>query len=310
MLPQEQPSITTPVVFILFNRPQKTAETFAQIAKMKPASLYLVADGPRPNHPTDKLNCAAARAVVEQIDWECTVQRNYAEQNMGCKRRVASGLDWVFAQVEEAIILEDDILMDSSFFAFAQEMLETYRHDTRIRHIAGYNSVSSLPPSLYSYFFSRWAPIWGWATWRRAWQSYDVAMSLWSPQVRNMLYKQGVVPPAKVREFEMTYQGKIDTWDYQWQFSQLMQSGLSIIPEKNLIRNIGFGADATHTFDRKSSHAHATTQALSFPLIHPPYIMANPAYDQALYARSHVSLPARIRGKMGGLLQKMTKRAL
>ncbi len=308
-MPQEQPSLTTPIVFILFNRPQKTAETFAQIAKVKPTSLYLVADGPRPNHATDEVNCAAARAVVEQIDWECTVQRNYAEQNMGCKRRVASGLDWVFAQVEEAIILEDDILMDSSFFAFAQEMLATYRHDTRIRHIAGYKSISTLPPSPYSYFFSRWTPIWGWATWRRAWQSYDVAMSLWSPQVRNMLHMQGIVPPAKVREFEMTHQGKIDTWDYQWQFSQLIESGLSIIPEKNLIRNIGFGADATHTFDPNSSHAHVTTQALSFPLIHPPYIMANPAYDQALYARSHVSPPARIRGKVGGLVHKMTKRA-
>ncbi len=160
MLRAEENLLATPVALIIFNRPQNTAQVFAEIAKAKPKTLFIIADGPRPNHPTDEANCARTRAVVEQIDWECTVHRNYSEQNLGCKRRVSSGLDWVFEQVEEAIILEDDILVDPSFFPFMEEMLERYRHDDRVMQIVGENAVGVQADIPYSYFFSHVASFW------------------------------------------------------------------------------------------------------------------------------------------------------
>jgi hypothetical protein len=287
--------LVTPVALTIFNRPQNTAQVFAEIAKAKPKTLFIIADGPRPNHPADEANCARTRAVVEQIDWECTVHRNYSEQNLGCKRRVSSGLDWVFEQVEEAIILEDDILVDPSFFPFMEEMLAHYRHDDRVMQIAGYNAVGVQADIPYSYFFTQWSHIWGWATWRRAWQTFDVDMSLWSPAMRQLLIQQGVLHPHVVHGLEATFQGKIDSWGYGWLFHQLINSGLSVVPQQSLIRNIGFGPDATHTVDTRLQEKELLMGAMSFPLTHPPYVMANPTYDAARYALHNPSIGGRIK---------------
>jgi hypothetical protein len=271
----------TPIAFILFNRPEKTRQSFEQIAKAKPAQLFLIADGPRPNHPTDAENCAAARAVVENIDWDCTVYRNYSDTNLGCKRRVSSGIDWVFEQVEEAIIIEDDVVVGPDFFQFVEAMLACYRHDTRIMHIAGFNELLPDPTYPYSYFFSRKLSVWGWATWRRAWQYYDVTMSLW-PSMRERLANQLMLSPRLVKNLDATFSGEIDTWDYQWFYTMALNSGFAVIPATNLIQNIGFGPDATHTWKTSDPRATVRPGQLALPLRSPPYVMVESQYETSL----------------------------
>src|SRR5712691_1210425 len=179
-------ALRTPVVLIVFNRPEITAQSFAAIRAARPTQLFIIADGPRPNVSGDEEKCAATRAVVEKVDWPCQILRKFAESNLGLRRNVSEGLDWVFRQTEEAIILEDDCLPDPTFFPFCDAMLERYRDDGRIGMISGTNPSAHLaPPDGESYFFSRYYYIWGWATWRRAWQLYDREMTAWPAMRRS-----------------------------------------------------------------------------------------------------------------------------
>ena len=166
--------LSTPVAFIIFNRPDTTARVFAEIAKARPPKLLVVGDGPRANRDGEADRVAEARAIIKNVDWPCEVLTNFSTPNLGCKKRVSSGIDWIFEQVEEAIILEDDCLPDPSFFQFCEEMLARYRHDDRIAMISGDNFLFGQVPVPESYYFSRYCHIWGWASWRRAWKDYDV----------------------------------------------------------------------------------------------------------------------------------------
>ena len=244
-------SLDTPVVLIIFNRPDTTEKVFDTISQAQPKKLLVVADGPRIDRPNEAEKCAAARAIIDRVDWKCEVLTNYSETNLGCKYRVSTGLDWVFSQVEEAIIIEDDCLPSPSFFYFCQTLLERYRDDERIMHISGNNFQFGQSRTEHSYYFSKYNHIWGWASWRRAWKHYDVEMKTWEEckeakmlnSVCNDIYEQAYWSDI----FDRVHQGFIDTWDYQWTYACWAQSGLSILPNVNLITNIGFGADATHT---------------------------------------------------------------
>jgi hypothetical protein len=176
--------LRTPVAFIIFNCPETTDRVFEQIAKAKPSKLLVIADGPRENSPGEAERCAAVRSIIDNVDWDCEVLTNYSDVNLGCKRRIASGLDWVFDTVEEAIILEDDCLPDPTFFRFCDELLEKYRDDERITMISGDNFQFDRKKTDSSYYFSRDPHIWRWASWRHVWKNYDVDMQLW-PEIRD-----------------------------------------------------------------------------------------------------------------------------
>jgi hypothetical protein len=245
-------AIESPVAFIVFNRPDLTERVFQSIRQAQPRRLLVIADGPRVDRPGEAEKCAAVRAVIGQIDWECEVLTNYSETNLGCKQRVSSGLDWVFSQVEEAIILEDDCLPAPSFFPFCQELLEKYREDDRVSMICGTNYQQGNSRTGDSYYFSKYVHVWGWAGWRRAWKDYDVEIQTWPDcKAQNLLrstfcneYEQKLWIDA----FDRVHSGGLDTWDYQWVYACLSQHRLSIVPDRNLISNIGFGTDATHTY--------------------------------------------------------------
>jgi hypothetical protein len=244
-------NLSTPVAFIIFNRPDTTERVFEAIRQAKPKKLLVVADGARKDRQNEAEKCAAARAVIDRVDWECEVLTNYSDINLGCKRRVSSGIDWVFSQVEEAIILEDDCLPAPSFFQFCQSLLEYYRYDDRISTIGGTNYQQGQSRTAYSYYFSKYQHIWGWATWRRAWRDYDVDMKTWPECKQNSLLESAFYDAYEAKcwtnAFDSVYAGEIDTWDYQWLYTCFAQSRLSIEPDRNLISNIGFGVDATHT---------------------------------------------------------------
>jgi hypothetical protein len=289
--------VRTAIAFLIFNRPECTARVFERIRQARPSKLLVVADGPRSTDSGDFANCRAARAVVDQgVDWECEVIRNYAEINLGCRRRISSGLDWVFQQVEEAIILEDDCLPHLSFFRFCEELLEYYRSDTRIMMISGHNE-HSLPATERkgekSYAFSSNVHIWAWATWRRAWKFYDVEMRAW-PAARDGKWLRDVLTPEQNPSFwqhmlEEVYQGRIDTWDWQWTFACWMQRCLSILPNRNLVTNIGFSENATHT-TKMTAHGKRPVFEMSFPLRHQPYMIGD-----ALLNYRALGLPSRSR---------------
>lgn len=279
----EPDQLRTPVAFIIFNRPDTTARVFAEIAEARPRKLLVIADGPRPHKSGEAERCAATRAIIDRVDWDCEVLRNFSDTNLGCRNRVASGIDWVFEEVPEAIILEDDCLPDPTFFRFCEEMLDRYRDDERIAMISGDNFLFGGLDVGASYYFSRYCHIWGWASWRRAWKFYDRSVLNW-PQFRDDGWLDELVPDAAERRywvsaFDGVYTGRIDTWDYQWALSAWIQGMLSIMPARNLISNIGFGEGATHT-TRGSIYADMPRHPLSFPLVHPAIIMRHPEADR------------------------------
>lgn len=288
--------LTTPLAFFIFNRPDLTAQVFAEIRKARPSRLLIVADGPRPDHPEDVQNCADARGIVEKVDWPCHVQKNYSRENMGCECRVASGLDWTFEEAEAAIILEDDCLPDQSFFRFCQEMLERYRDDPRIMVVGSCNFQYRKWRTPYSYYFSGFHHPWGWASWRRAWKYFDFDMTQW-PQARDagwLVHKFSCRSLLKdiwrddgrtVRfwrnTFQQTYDNRKNTWDYRWLFACLLNQGLTVMPDRNLVTNIGFDERGTHTRGR-GCKLKLCEEPLPFPLNHPPKVACDIEADRRM----------------------------
>jgi hypothetical protein len=267
----------TPVALIIFNRPDKTQRVFSEISKSKPPKLFIIADGPRDGNKDDIKKCEAARKIVERVDWDCKVYKNYSNINMGCGKRPPTGISWVFQNVDEAIILEDDCIPNSSFFKFCEALLEKYREDERIMTICGRNETYGLAKTSYSYSFRRMFSVWGWASWRRAWKHYDIEIKLWQ-ELRDTSWLMDILGDIRGVEFWQTIFDKYycnknnDTWDYQWAFAIWAQNGFAIMPEVNLVNNIGFGDGATHTRAVNNPAANIDSGEISFPLRHPPYI--------------------------------------
>lgn len=293
--------LKTPVAFFIFNRPDTTARVFEAIRRAAPARLLIVADGPRPERVGEAERCAAAREVVSRVDWPCEVSTDFSDENLGCRRRVTSGLDWVFRSVEEAIILEDDCLPEQSFFRFCQELLERYRSEERIMMISGDNFLSGEGTRRDSYYFSRYPHIWGWATWRRSWERYDPDMKLW-PQVRGEGWLEKLFPQKRRARFwreafDAVHSGGLDTWDHQFAFSCMVHDALCVMPSVNLVSNLGFRADATHTRG-KSRFSALPTQAMCFPLRHPSHLGRDESADREIEKEQHNPLDGRQRLKL------------
>lgn len=279
---------TTPIALIVFNRLETATQVFNEIRKIRPKKLFVIADGPRNLQEAEQ--CKLVRNLIDEgVNWECEVYKNYSDINLGCKKRTASGLDWFFQQVEEGIIFDDDCLPDQSFFGYCQELLEKYRNDKRVMHISGsnfqiYNKSFKVTES---YYFSKIPQVWGLATWRRAWQHYDLEMKSW-PEVRknNLLLKTIFDDERSISNWDAClqecYEGKNDHWDYQWMYTCWVQNGLSISPQVNLVTNIGFGVAATHT--KKVNHKYILpSKALVLPLTHPKLLIPNKDADSHIF---------------------------
>ena len=282
-------SLNTPVAFIIFNRPDETERVFLEIAKAKPPKLLVIGDGPRLNRIGEVDKVLKARNIIKKVDWPCEVLVNYSDINLGCKGRVSSGLDWVFECVNEAIILEDDCLPHPSFFRFCEEMLTRYRGEERIGMITGDNFHFGRFTGDKSYYFSSFNNIWGWATWRNRWQhDYDVDLKNWpsvlkNDEIENWFGFKGAAS-YYTNIFERVYGNHIDTWDYQWLFGSRLNGRVSVVPSVNLVSNIGFGSDATHTTG-VSVLANMATEEILFPLKHPDEILNNIKLDEIFFKK-------------------------
>lgn len=277
--------LNTPVAFFIFNRPDTTQRVFEAIRKAQPLILFIIADGPRKNAPEDDKNCSEVRSIVDQIDWKCKVFKNYSEENLGCGVRIWSGLDWVFSKVERAIILEDDCLPHSTFFQFCEELLDQHENDDRIMSIIGTNLQFGNKRTSHSYYYSKFPSPWGWATWRTAWKRFDFHMKNWPEFTKkydlNDIFYYRRTTIRRRTQFQCAYDGIVDTWDFQWLFAHLVNSSVCICPNVNLISNIGWGSDATHT-KNDDIRARLDMQPIIFPLNHPDFVEINSEADRFL----------------------------
>lgn len=268
----------TPILFIIFNRPDTTQEVFNVIRAIKPKKLYVTADGARKDNQNDIINCPKTREIIN-VDWDCEVKTLFREENLGCRNAVSDAITWFFNHEEKGIILEDDCLPDLSFFPFCEEMLEKYKDNEQIMLISGDNFQNGKKRGDASYYFSRYNHIWGWASWRRVWQHYDVDMKTF-PENKDNKFLNSVFSNKKTRNywltrFEKAYNGEINTWDYQWTYTIFSRNGISILPNVNLISNIGFGNQSTHTAKINKKMANLPLCSITFPLIHPSEIKIN-----------------------------------
>ncbi len=260
----------TPILFLIFNRPELTKKVFEQIKTIKPKFLFIAADGPRDSIKGENEKCDQTRSIVNEINWDCNLQTLFREKNLGCKNAVAGGITWFFENVESGIILEDDCFPDITFFRFCSELLEKYKDDKSIVHIGGTNPVDeSLQTN--TYYFSKYNRIWGWATWRRAWKYFDPDIEFWGELKKKNFHKKNFPFIESIiwrKNWDNVYNHKLDTWDYQWYLCRLI-NGKAIAPNTNLVTNIGFNKDATHTKDSKSILSNLPLGKMNFPLVHP-----------------------------------------
>ena len=288
----------TPILFLIFNRPDTTKKVFQRIRDIQPRQLFISADGPREHKTGEDRLCAETRKIVEQVDWKCEIQTNFSKKNLGCRIGVSSGIDWFFRHVTEGIILEDDCLPDISFFHFCETLLEYYKNDNRVMHIGGINLQDGMVRGNSSYYFSRISHIWGWATWKRAWQKYDVHMSTY-PQfleqnILRLLFPNLYTQKYWKRNLNLVFRKMKDTWDLQWQYTLLINNGLAVLPNINLISNIGFDGDATHTIDSFNAIANRPTGMIDH-IQHPLFIVPDSDADEYVL-KKYLNPPKLIKG--------------
>ena len=245
-------SFDTPVLLLVFNRPETTIQVFEAIRAMRPRQLFVSADGPRENPASDRENCAAVRSIVQKIDWECDVQYRFLEKNHGSRYAVAGAIDWFFSHVEQGIVLEDDCLPSPDFFIFCSAVLEHYRNDERIMHVNGTVFAAPQYPE-HDVWFSRYPLVWGWASWRRAWQKYQKDLSAYPFEVLDSVFKER---RARARWRELFEKVRSDApgfdnaWDFQWSATLFANSALAISPRINLVENLGI-KNGTHDISGK-----------------------------------------------------------
>lgn len=302
-------SFDTPILLLIFNRPDTTQVVFRAIREMRPAALFVAADGPRRDHPEDVEQCNLARNITRDIDWPCEVHQLFHTTNLGCGRGPATAISWFFEHVTEGIILEDDIHPAPDFFLFCRALLERYRNDTRVMEIGGVNLIAqACEADPYAYYFSDHSHTWGWATWRRAWKHFDFTIRNYGATDVQYFLRTAFGSAYAYAYFrnllEATYyhNSRITWWDYQWEFARRINSGLSVVPVKNLIINIGLGKHATHTLDAGGTGAGLKWGRLSFPLKHPPLIAADRARDHHYFKTIFSTPGSRLRFNLARLV--------
>lgn len=293
----------TPILFLIFKRPDTTKKVFEAIRKVRPARLFVAADGPRPHVDGEAERCEETRRVATQVDWPCEVQTLFRDENLGCGRAVSGAITWFFEHVPEGIILEDDTLPSSDFFPFCAELLERYRNDNRIMEI----SAVSLPSPRVSrnensYYFSNWENIWGWATWKRAWDHYDYSMKKYEAVIRDRFFHDQYASIFEQYYLRHAYNKayyeneKLTSWSYQWSFARKINSGLVIIPTKNMVVNLGLANEATNTHSTRLGFLKF--EKLDFPLRHPDIVMHDRVTDDEVFRKHFTSPYTRMRHRL------------
>ena len=299
-----------PILLIVFNRPVTTRRVFEAVRNARPSKLFVAADGPRKYKEGEAERCKLVREIATAVDWDCEVQTLFRETNLGCGIGPSSAITWFFEHEEEGIILEDDCLPSPEFFTFCSELLDRYRHDERIMNIGGCNFLPAgyHNDSVVSYYFSKHGNTWGWATWGRAWRLYDYNMrsykSARQQEVLEHSYNSLAEKEYFLRIFERTYidNRSITWWDYQWEFLLRTNSALTVVPNKNLVVNIGIGEDATHTTNPNGLAAKMRHEQLHLPIKHPEHIVPDYNKDVIFFKTMKTTFRSRIKSRIRSLV--------
>ena len=288
-----------PVLLVIFNRPEKTRKVVEALRQVKPARLFVAADGPRSGHTKDFEKCCLTRQVISEIDWPCECQTKFLDNNAGCDPHVVSAIEWFFEYVENGIIFEDDCVPHPHFFSFCDELFKRYADDERIMQISGFSPYSKRKHG-YDYHFSRaFRCGGGWGTWRRAWNYFTTSMRSYNDceamEILKAYFPNQATFKIGYKKFCQFREGLLNNWDFQWNMACYAQNGLCLVPEKNLITNIGFDEDATHTQKIEPMFANLEGHSIKFPMRHPKYVYADSRPEQALQKELHCSLPLKSR---------------
>ena len=280
-----------PILFIIFRRKDTALKSFERIKQVKPNKLYIACDGARENVEGENILVEETRnAILQQINWDCELKTLFQEKNIGCGKGVYTAINWLFENEEKGIIIEDDCVLQSSFFPFVEELLDKYKNDERIGMIGAPNYISgiSIPDS---YGFSKYKATWGWATWKRAWKNMDLNMD-WkhTPYYRSIIKNNGYNGKDthywkyRIKAIEKNY---VSAWDWQWFFTLSAHNQLSIYPRVGLISNIGFGKGATHTTSETIQEQYKAEGQLEFPLRHPKYVVPYEDFEHSFYKNNN-----------------------
>lgn len=302
----------TPVLFLIYKRPETTARVFEQIRKAKPRQLFVVADGPK-DKPGEREACEEARCIATQVDWDCELKTNFSDCNMGCRNRVSSGITWFFEHVEEGIILEDDCLPSQSMFYFCSNLLNRYKHDLRVFHISGFNPIT-IAQRKESYIFSKHGSVWGWATWADRWKTFEKVSNANSKHIHGIAthYRDHLQAQYRIDVTQRTLNGSIDSWAYLWTYTKLLHNGLSIVPVSSLIRNIGNDRSSTNHPESKHILFNVSHNEIN-EISHPDFFLVDQEYDDREfyetrpygYLLPHKSLLTRAINKLGEKLKNL-----
>ena len=303
----------TPILYIIFNRLETVKQTFPKIKEIQPKRLFIAADGSRKGKEGEDRKCQRVREwVLSQINWDCKIHTLFQEKNLGCGQGPVQAITWFFNNVEQGIILEDDCLPSKSFFQYCETLLNYYKNDTRVMQISGTNRLTVSSNDSYSYFFTNYPSEWGWASWRRAWSLYDYKIIKWNNNetkgIIADLYGEYYNNVADILDQTINIQN-LTWWDYQWTFIKNINSGLTITPCYNLVSNIGFDEDATHTYNKDSPFYNIKSYEISFPLIHPSYIYKSINLEKKILAL-HFSISKKTYSLKDCFLYKILKKIL
>lgn len=278
-------AFTTPVLIITYKRLETTAKVLESLRAIRPTHIYVANNAPNPADPADVAKVQAVRDLFDKgVDWPCKIIKLYRTEHLSAKLSISGAISWFFSEVEEGIVLEDDCACDPSFFTLAQDCLDKYRNDERIWHISASNFQFGQRYGDASYYYSCFNHIWGWAGWRRAWQHFDLELKA-VPRAQHILNLKQLFERKEDRTYWLAIydyikSGNLDTWDYHWQFMLWHHRGLAVIPQANLVQNLGFGADATNSVDPNLALAHLPVEALTLPLVHPADVVPNAEADR------------------------------
>lgn len=313
--------IDVPVAIVFFIRPETLKQVFQKVKNARPSKLFLIQDGERIEKESDNEKVKQCRDIVEDIDWECEVYKNYSNENLGCGVRPHTGISWMFEHVDRAIILEDDCVPADSFFPFCKDMLEKYKDDSRVGIVSGLNYFEQFDFGGYSYGFVKSGAIWGWATWKNRWDKYQFDLSMIDEEYISKNLMQDITPKFAAKKRLKTWNNarkelekhkNVSYWDYQWGFTRHVNSWLSIVPKYNLITNIGIGMGSTHSGNsikllpkKIANFFFMDISELEFPLKHPNFILPDRQYDKNYYKIIYPNVFAALLRKISSILKKI-----
>ena len=277
-----------PILLLTFNRPSETSILIKKLSLVKPSKIYISQDGPRKSNINDKVNCEKVKKIFKYIDWKCEIFYKFNENNLGCRSSVSSAINWFFQNEEKGIILEDDCIPSDTFFLFCEKMLDKYENSNEIYVVSGSNFQKNIKIGNADYYFSKYAHCWGWATWRRAWISYDDSMKFW-PKLKisnywKKLHNTKLEKKYWLNIFNKVSNKKIDSWDYVWLASIWNSKGITITPNINLVKNIGFNKNATNTlFSSNYENDKLTFNEFKEDIKDPSEILVNTKADYLVF---------------------------